>query len=135
MSSTGPMHDATRVHASHASGALSRTDSGVAAARAEAGDAIPALAQWLRTQTEARAVRVVGYARLRGGAIQDNSMLDVKIEGGPWKGRRAFVLRTDALSRVASSLTRRQEYAVLQVAHAAGVKAPKPLFYCDDDAV
>ncbi|MGE5169471.1 MAG: phosphotransferase family protein, partial [Rudaea sp.] len=50
-------------------------------------------------------------------------------------GRRAFVLRTDAPSRVASSLTRRQEYAVLQVAHAAGVKAPRPLFFCEDQAV
>ena len=135
MSSDGPMHDADRARSSRASSALPRTDSHTTVDRPEAGDAMPALAQWLRTQTDARAVRVVGYARLSGGAIQDNSMLDVEIEGGPWQGRRAFVLRTDAPSRVASSLTRRQEYAVLQVAHAAGVKAPKPLFFCDDERI
>lgn len=94
--------------------------------------AVTAIGAWLRAQTNADDVRITRYERLRGGAIQDNSRLDVTIEGGPWHGTHAFVLRTDAPSRVAASLTRRQEYAVLRVAHAAGVLAPQPLFLCDD---
>jgi aminoglycoside phosphotransferase (APT) family kinase protein len=120
--------------ASHAAGASARAETALDCGPA-GGDVTRAVADWLRGQTDAHAVRIVGYERMRGGAIQDNSMLDVEIDGGPWQGRRALVLRTDAPSRVASSLTRRQEYAVLQVACAAGIKAPKPLFFCEDDVV
>ena len=49
--------------------------------------------------------------------------------------RTRFVLRTDAPSGVAASLSRAQEFAVLRVAHAAGVTAPRPLFLCRDTTV
>lgn len=94
-----------------------------------------AIARWLRGEMHAGSVRITRYERLPGGAIQDNSMLDVDVEGGPWHGAHAFVLRSDAPSSVAASLTRRQEYAVLRVVHAAGVIAPKPLFLCRDAGV
>src|SRR6476661_4256937 len=94
-----------------------------------------ALAAWLRRQIGADDVRITRYAPLHGGAIQDNSLLDVDVDGGPWHGSHAFVLRTDAPTGIAASLTRRQEYAVLRVAHAAGVTAPRPLFLCDDPEV
>jgi aminoglycoside phosphotransferase (APT) family kinase protein len=91
-----------------------------------------AIARWLRGQTEAHDVRVTTFERLPGGAIQDNWTLDVEIDAGLWHGAHAFVLRTDALSGVSASLTRAQEFAVLRVAHAAGVIAPEPLFLCRD---
>jgi aminoglycoside phosphotransferase (APT) family kinase protein len=94
-----------------------------------------AIARWLRGEMRAGDVRIARFARLPGGAIQENAMLDVDVAGGPWHGRHAFVLRTDAPSSVAASLTRAQEYAVLRVAHAAGVIAPKPLFLCRDASV
>jgi aminoglycoside phosphotransferase (APT) family kinase protein len=94
--------------------------------------ATTAIADWLRTHAQAREVRVTRYERLPGGAIQDNYTLDVDIEDGPWRGSHAFVLRTDARSSVAASLTRAQEFTVLRVAHAAGVAAPRPLFLCQD---
>lgn len=94
-----------------------------------------ALAAWLRRQMRADDVRITRYAPLHGGAIQDNSLLDVDVDGGPWHGSHALVLRTDAPTGIAASLTRRQEYAVLRVAHAAGVTAPRPLFLCDDAKV
>jgi aminoglycoside phosphotransferase (APT) family kinase protein len=90
------------------------------------------IARWLRGQTDAENVRVTTFERLPGGAIQDNWMLDVEIEGGPWQGTHGFVLRTDALSGVSASLSRAQEYAVLRVAHAAGVITPEPVFLCSD---
>jgi aminoglycoside phosphotransferase (APT) family kinase protein len=101
----------------------------------ETTPAATAVARWLATQTHTNDVRVTRYERLPGGAIQDNFLLDVDIASGPLRGSHALVLRTDAPSSVAASLTRAQEFAVLRVAHAAGVAAPKPLFLCRDVAV
>ena len=100
-----------------------------------ADDRTAAIGAWLRGQTGADAVRVVGYARLHGGAVQDNARLDVVVEGGPFHGEHAWVLRTDARSHVDASLTRAQEYAVLRVAHRAGVLVPRALFLCTDTRV
>ena len=91
-----------------------------------------ALAAWLRAQMDATVVRIRCFERMRGGAIQDNWRLDVAVDGGPWQGEHAFVLRTDAPSQVSASLTRAQEFAVLRVAHDAGVLAPAPRFLCED---
>lgn len=90
------------------------------------------IARWLRAETHASDVRVTTFERLPGGAIQDNWTLDVEIDGGPWQGTHGLVLRTDAPSGVAVSLTRAQEFEVLSVAYAGGVTAPKPLFLCRD---
>lgn len=90
------------------------------------------IARWLRGETGADNVRVIAFERLPGGAIQDNWLLDVEVDGGPWQGAHGFVLRTDALSGVSASLTRAQEYAVLRAAHVAGVIAPEPVFLCSD---
>ena len=76
----------------------------------------------------AGAVRLLGARRLGGGAIQDNFALDVDIDGGEQAGRHALVLRTDAPSAVAVSHSRRDEFALLQVAFAAGVSVPEPLW-------
>jgi aminoglycoside phosphotransferase (APT) family kinase protein len=93
------------------------------------------IARWLRGETQADAVRITIFERLPGGAIQDNWTLDVEIDGGPLQGAHGFVLRTDAPSGVSVSLSRAQEYAVLRVAHAAGVISPEPLFLCRDLSV
>lgn len=94
-----------------------------------------ALARWLTDAMRAHDVRIARYERLPGGAIQDNYLLDVEVTGGPWHGDHSFVLRTDAPTGVAASLTRAQEFAVLKVAHAAGVSAPEPLLLCRDTEV
>ncbi|HSU44144.1 MAG TPA: phosphotransferase family protein [Casimicrobiaceae bacterium] len=93
------------------------------------------LAAWLRAVTDADDVRVVRFERLRGGAIQDNYLLDVDVRGGGWHGRHSWVLRTNARSGVDASETRASEYEVLRIAHAAGVRAPTPLLLCTDPAV
>jgi aminoglycoside phosphotransferase (APT) family kinase protein len=94
-----------------------------------------AIERWLRDATRADRVRITRYERLPGGAIQENWLLDADVDGGPWQGSHEWVLRTDAASRVALSRTRAQEFAVLRVAQAAGVCAPKPLFLCRDKSV
>lgn len=91
-----------------------------------------ALARWLESELHAPEVRVTRYERLPGGAIQDNFLLDIDVASGASRATHALVLRTDAPSAVAVSLTRAQEFAVLRVAHDAGVASPKPLFLCRD---
>jgi len=94
-----------------------------------------AITGWLARETGARDVHITRLERLPGGAIQENWTLDATIVGGAWAGKHEWVLRTDAPSSVAASLTRSQEFAVLRVAHANGVIAPQPLFLCSDDTV
>ncbi|HEY4973152.1 MAG TPA: phosphotransferase family protein, partial [Steroidobacteraceae bacterium] len=68
---------------------------------------------------------------LSGGAIQENWLVAANLDGR----RQEMVLRTDAPSRVAVSHGRAEEFAILQVAFAAGVAAPEPLWLCRDTAV
>ncbi|MEE3169558.1 MAG: phosphotransferase family protein [Pseudomonadota bacterium] len=86
-------------------------------------------------QTGARSVRVIEFDKLSGGAIQDNFGLTLELEGGDRPGRQEFVVRQDAPSGVAESLSRPEEFRVLQAAFQAGVTAPEPLWLCEDAKV
>ena len=68
---------------------------------------------------------------LSGGAIQENWLVVADLDGK----RQEMVLRTDAPARVAVSHGRAEEFAILQAAFRAGVKAPEPLWLCRDSAV
>ncbi|MDK8461991.1 phosphotransferase family protein [Marinobacter sp. SS13-12] len=86
-------------------------------------------------QCGARAARVIEFDKLSGGAIQDNFGLTLDLEGGSRPGRQEFVVRQDAPSGVAESLSRPEEFRVLQAAFRAGVTAPEPLWLCEDPEV
>lgn len=88
------------------------------------------LAGWLMEMTDASDLRVLALNKLSGGAIQENWGLSVWAADGKFAGVHEWVLRSDAPSGVASSLSRWQEYALLLAAHKAGVTVPKPLFSC-----
>jgi len=90
------------------------------------------LVEFIRKQASAARVVIRTRKRLSGGAIQENWLLDLLIEGGVWAGDRRWVLRSDAISALPASLDREQEFAVLQVAYQAGVKVPRPLWLCGD---
>jgi aminoglycoside phosphotransferase (APT) family kinase protein len=68
---------------------------------------------------------------LAGGAIQENWLVTVDLGGR----RQELVLRTDAPSCVAVSHGRPEEFAILRVAHRAGVTVPEPLWLCRDPVV
>lgn len=91
-----------------------------------------ALALFVGRQLAASKVDVVEFSRLSGGTIQNNYALALDVKDGPEAGRKELVVRSDAPSRVAASMTRPQEFRVLQVAHEAGVTVPRPLWVCDD---
>lgn len=94
-----------------------------------------ALETFLASAAQAQTVRITHWSRLAGGAIQQNLRIDCDVVGGPHRGSQRWVLRTDAPSLVASSRTRGQEFALLQVAQSAGVIVPRPYFLHvgDDD--
>ena len=73
-------------------------------------------------------VTVESIKRLGGGAIQENLALDLRISGGEHAGLQQWVLRTDAPTRLPISLSRAEEFAVLQQAYKAGVTVPEPLW-------
>lgn len=94
-----------------------------------------AIAAWLRTASGATALDVESVALLSGGAVQQNWELRVAIDGSAHAGRHTWVLRTDAPATVASSLPRAHEFAIIRFAHAHQLRAPQPLFLCEDTAV
>jgi len=67
-------------------------------------------ATFIVRQTGASDATVVSFDKLSGGAIQDNFGLTLDFVGGNRPGRHEFVVRQDAPSGVAESLTRPQEF-------------------------
>jgi len=90
---------------------------------------------FLRAVAKADAVRVTRLERMSGGAVQENWALDAEVTGGAHTGAQQWVLRTDAKARVELSLRRSEEFRILQVAHAAGLQAPRPLWLCQEPDV
>jgi aminoglycoside phosphotransferase (APT) family kinase protein len=96
---------------------------------------LPRLARFLAEASGARDVRVSEPALLAGGAIQQNWGFKAAFIGGDFAGRHSLVLRTDAETRVASSLGRIEEFAVQRAVFAAGVAVAEPLWACADPEV
>lgn len=85
--------------------------------------------------TEAESVEILELSSLSGGAIQENWGLTVALTGGRQPEQHRWVLRKDAASGVAVSLSRKEEFALLRAAEEAGVTVPKPLYLCEDTSV
>ncbi|MBQ0764693.1 phosphotransferase family protein [Marinobacter psychrophilus] len=75
---------------------------------------------------------ITDMKRLSGGAIQENWLLSVLVQGGDSAGENRWVLRTDSSSVVQVSMSRGHEYAVLKAVYEAGVQVPAPLWLCSD---
>lgn len=93
------------------------------------------LQRFISECSHAADVEILKSHRLSGGAIQENWLIEVLISGGPWNGAHQWVLRTDAQSALPASLSRSQEFDVLEAAFQAGVKVPRPLWLCADEQV
>ncbi len=93
------------------------------------------LAEFIADKSQANSVKVNSISRLSGGAIQENYAVDVNIKGGDWDGKHAWVIRTDAPSSVQVSMSRVQEFAVLESTYQSGVTVPQPLWCCEDVSV
>ncbi|HYH42369.1 MAG TPA: phosphotransferase family protein [Burkholderiales bacterium] len=93
------------------------------------------LAAFVRDASGARDVSITTLERMSGGAVQENWALDAQVTGGEHAGAHRWVLRMDAPARVAESLDRADEFRVLQAMQAAAVRAPRPLWVCEDRAI
>jgi aminoglycoside phosphotransferase (APT) family kinase protein len=87
-----------------------------------------AVADFIARAAGATRAAVTVLSRLGGGAIQENWALDIDVAGGPQAGHYEAVLRSDAVSGIAESWPRAQEYALIAAAHSAGVTVPQPLW-------
>jgi aminoglycoside phosphotransferase (APT) family kinase protein len=96
----------------------------------EGSAAFDAVGGWLQGVLNS-AVIVTGFKRLSGGAIQENWVIEATVDGV----ERSLVLRCDAAATIDASHGRAQEFALLNVAHASGVRVPRPIGFCSDSAV
>ena len=90
------------------------------------------LRTWLAERLNAPDLVVQVFEPLSGGSIQENWRLRCSHPNG---AVREFVLRKDAPATIASSRTRREEYAIMKAANEAGVLTPEPVGFCEDSAV
>lgn len=93
------------------------------------------LSAFIREAAGADRVTITALERMSGGAVQQNWALDADVAHHGSTTRERWVLRIDAPARVAESLTREEEFRVLQAMREAHVLAPHPLWLCDDAAV
>ena len=93
------------------------------------------LEEFVREKAGADRVSISRLERMSGGAIQQNWAVDAEVTGGAFAGQQRWVMRIDAPARVAESLSRAEEFRVLQAMQRAEVLAPRPLWVCDDAAV
>lgn len=95
-----------------------------------------AIEQFVIQAARAAHVHITQVKLLSGGAVQENWLLDLSIEGGPHQGNLEAVLRCDSpTSGVAISHGRAQEFALLNTVFDAGVTVPQPLWLCEDLSV
>ena len=89
------------------------------------------LAAFLRRHVDGNVT--IGELRpLAGGASRQSWAVDAKLP----KGETALVLRMDAPTTMnPEALSRSEEFQLLQVAHEAGVRCPRPYFLCPDPSV
>ncbi len=73
-------------------------------------------------------VAITAARLLSGGAVQENWQFDATVGGAA----RSWVLRTDAPGRLAFSLDREAEFAVINCAHKAGVPVAEPIRRCSE---
>lgn len=78
-------------------------------------------------------VEIEHFGPLAGGASQEAWSLDAQVEDAELSRRLALVLRRDLGGRFTTlALPREHEFAVLEAAHAAGVRAPRPIAFSSD---
>ncbi|HEX9447738.1 MAG TPA: phosphotransferase family protein, partial [Dongiaceae bacterium] len=87
-----------------------------------------ALAGFISAESQGSVVNLEIDGKLGGGAIQENWAIEVELDGGSHPGKHRLVLRTDAATGVVESRSRAEEFALIKVAHDAGMTVPEPLW-------
>lgn len=85
------------------------------------------LEPWLAAEVGASSVQIVDAEVMAGGAVQENWLLVVNVDGGTRAGRHRWVLRTNAAASLDVSLDRVAEFRCIEAAHRAGVRVAEPI--------
>lgn len=93
------------------------------------------LAGYLATRLGADSVEIGAAQLLSGGTLQENWRLDLTCVGGAYDGALDVVLRASCANAIPGSLSRAEEFEVLQTVYKAGVTVAEPLLCCDDRTV
>ncbi|MEZ5647732.1 MAG: phosphotransferase family protein [Alphaproteobacteria bacterium] len=93
------------------------------------------VAAWFKDISGASVIQLNSAQYLNGGAIQENWLLKLDIEGETCTEITHIVIRTDASSKIPFSHNRADEYAILRTIYTAGLKVPKPLWFCADKSI
>jgi aminoglycoside phosphotransferase (APT) family kinase protein len=86
------------------------------------------LASLLAVAAGADRAEIAALRLLPGGAVQENWLVEATLAGGRFAGQHRLVLRRPAPTRLGFGHDSATEFAVLRVAHAAGLAVPEPLF-------
>ncbi|TGN17062.1 phosphotransferase family protein [Leptospira idonii] len=73
-------------------------------------------------------VKIEDIHHLSGGACQDNYSIKLQLGEGSSFSEKNIVLRTDKGASLLSSLSKRDEFKVAELAYKAGVKTPEPIY-------
>lgn len=87
-----------------------------------------ALEVHLASAAKAARAEITALEPLSGGTLHENWRLAVTFDGGALPGSRQLVLRADRPVVLADSLTRGEEFQVMNAVRAAGVAVPEPLW-------
>lgn len=85
---------------------------------------VTVLEEFLQQVTGAAKAGLKLKDKLSGGAVQENWAVDIDIDGKKIEA----VLRADAPTGIGESWGKAQEFALLKVAYAAGMRTPQPLW-------
>ena len=87
-----------------------------------------ALETWLKEASGSNSITVISISKLKGGALQENWLVNIVAKDGLLKGKRELVLRTNSTCGIIQCLSREAEFQVLRAVHAAGLLVPEPYF-------
>ena len=93
------------------------------------------LAELIACASHAESALILDVSPLSGGSVRRHWRVDATLRGGAGAERRAFVLRSNGATPLSMGLDLAQEFALLQVLHAAGLPVPPPVLFCGDPAV
>jgi aminoglycoside phosphotransferase (APT) family kinase protein len=80
-------------------------------------------------------VKIQEIYHLSGGACQDNYSIKLLLEGKSGATEKEIVLRTDKGGSLLSSLSKKDEFRVAELAYKAGVKTPEPIILEENTSV
>ncbi len=90
------------------------------------------LQTWLRETFQCKDLVIQTLNILRGGAVQENWLLEVLSPSGVDQAAHKWVLRREPSSPLGGSLRKDHEFEIIRSAYKAGVPVPEPLAVCLD---